>query len=217
MRTDGVSGSKADVITEEDLVHTVEYTNAPPSNPGGNPGGDPGNDPPPRDPKDPPSTPPNETEPPSDNPTDEPENPSENPAETPENPVNEPEPPSEEPANPPENPEAPSELPPEAGEYPTELPDPNDPNSPDEITIIGPNGVPLTYLKVWDPETEEWVYLPEDEIPLAPMDGTPQTGDEAQPVLWGALCAASLGAGWVLLPRNRKKRRIRRNRQKHQS
>lgn len=173
-----------------------------------------------------PYTPPEEP----DNPPEEPDNPPEEPDEPPrkpkdpddppkepETPPEEPETPPEEPETPPETPETPPEepeTPPETPEYPTELPDPNDPNSPEEITIIGPNGVPLTYIKFWDPEKEEWVYLPEDEIPLAPMDGTPQTGDEAQPVLWGVLCAASLGAVWAMLPRNRKKRSIRRNRQR---
>ena len=181
-----------------------------PDDPGPTPPDNPPEEPddPPRKPKDPPKDPDDPPKDPDDPPKD------------PETPPEEPETPPEEPETPPEEPETPEtpleepETPPETPEYPTELPDPNDPNSPEEITIIGPNGVPLTYIKFWDPEKEEWVYLPEDEIPLAPMDGTPQTGDEAQPVLWGVLCAASLGAVWAMLPRNRKKRSIRRNRQR---
>ena len=52
----------------------------------------------------------------------------------------------------------------------TELPDPNDPGSPDEITIIE-DDVPKDYKKVWDDEEEEWVYIPEDDIPLVPKTG----------------------------------------------
>lgn len=65
-----------------------------------------------------------------------------------------------------------------------DLPNPNDPESPDEVTIVD-EGVPLTYVKVYEPETEEYVYLPEDEIPLSYMD-IPRTGDES-------------GTGWLAL------------------
>ena len=71
-------------------------------------------------------------------------------------------------------------------EYPTELPDPNDPDSPDVITILE-EGVPKTYKKIWDPETEEWMYILDDEIPLANMDfplETPATGDDNRTGLW---------------------------------
>ena len=54
----------------------------------------------------------------------------------------------------------------------TELPDPNDPDSPDEVTIIE-DGVPKTYEKVWDDEEEEWVYIDEDYVPLVPATGDP--------------------------------------------
>ena len=54
----------------------------------------------------------------------------------------------------------------------TELPDPNDPDSPDEITIIE-DGVPKSFEKVWDDEEEEWVYIPEDDVPRVPMTGDP--------------------------------------------
>ena len=99
----------------------------------------------------------------------------------------------------------------------TELPDPNTPGSPERVTIIDENGVPRTYIKVWDDENEEWVYLPEDELPLAMMDGTPQTGDKARPMLWAGLVAASLVIGYLLLPRNRKKHRIRKRRRNRRS
>ena len=74
------------------------------------------------------------------------------------------------------------------------LPDPNDPDSPDEI-IIEEDGVPKTYIKVWDPETEEYVYILDEEPPLAdrtaPQTGV--TGLDGTAVL--ALTAAALGAG----------------------
>jgi len=158
----------------------------------------PGGDRPPRDPDDPPDNQPDD--PPDDDPDDPPDNPPDDPPDDPENP---PDNPPDDPETPPEEPETPSETPPEP-EYPTELPDPNDPDSPDEITIIGPDGVPLTYLKVWDPVAEEWVYLPEDEVPLAMIDDTPQTGDGARPLLWGLSTVCSLCGIGVLL---RKKRR----------
>lgn len=142
--------------------------------PGPGPGPDPGPKPTP--------TPDN----PPDKPPEEPKEPEEPPVE-PENPPVEPEePPVDPPVDPPENPG-----------YPTELPDPNDPNSPDEITIWE-DGVPKTYFKVWDPENEEYVYLQEEDIPLSWLDATPKTGDNSMTTLWAALAALSLG-GLVLL------------------
>ena len=142
--------------------------------PGPGPGPDPGPNPTP-----PPDNPPDE-------PPEEPKEPEEPPVE-PENPPVEPEePPVDPPVDPPENPG-----------YPTELPDPNDPNSPDEITIWE-DGVPKTYFKVWDPENEEYVYLQEEDIPLSWLDATPKTGDNSMTTLWAALAALSLG-GLVLL------------------
>ncbi len=77
-----------------------------------------------------------------------------------------------------------------------ELPDPSDPDSPDEITI-DEDGVPKTYRKVWDPETEEWVYIEDEDVPL--------TGDTSRTALWAVLALASL-AGVALLRRKPGKR-----------
>ncbi len=197
VRTNGISGCKSGIITEAEAEYLVEYTNAPPDPPGGS------------------THPPHEEEKPKPQEEEKPK-PQEDPKNPPEDPKTPPTPPENppvEPETPPATPENPvPETPPEQPTDLTVLPDPNAPGSPARVTMIGDDGVPLTYVKMWDPENEEWVYLPEDEVPLALMDGTPQTGDGARPALWGALCTTSLAAGWLLLPRNRKKRRIRRKR-----
>lgn len=81
--------------------------------------------------------------------------------------------------------------------YPTELPDPNDPNSPDEITIWE-DGVPKTYIKMWDPILEEYVYIPEEDVP---MGDAPRTGDDASTATFVLLLA--IGAGGLLLTRRK--------------
>ncbi len=78
-----------------------------------------------------------------------------------------------------------------------QLPDPNDPASPEQVTIVE-NGVPQTYLKVWNPETQEFVYMLENEIPLAWMNQLPKTGDGSRPLLWMVLAAISLGGMFAL-------------------
>lgn len=77
------------------------------------------------------------------------------------------------------------------------LPDPNEPGAPDEVTIIQ-DDVPLTYIKVQDPETEEYVYLPEDEVPMASV---PKTGDNL--LLWFFAAAVS---GLAALATGRKRK-----------
>ncbi len=75
-----------------------------------------------------------------------------------------------------------------------ELPNPNDQGSPNKIIFEG-----KTYVKVWDEELEEWVYLPEEEVPLSGQE-VPQTGDESKLWLWGLLSLAALaGLAFVLL------------------
>ena len=97
------------------------------------------------------------------------------------------------------------EPPVEEPEPPTELPDPNDPESPDTITIIE-DDVPKTYVKVWDPETEQFMYIPEDEVPLFGFE-TPETGDNSQRMILAGLCALSLSgiAGLIVTKRRNKK------------
>ena len=127
----------------------------------------------------------------------EPNIPPPSPPPTPENPPKEPpEDPEDPPEEPPEDPEDPPEEPPEDPEDPPEepptppdprLPDPNIPDSPFSVTIYD-GDVPRTYIKVWDPELEEWVYVPEDEIPLI----SPQTGDTDYSMAgWTVLLAAA--------------------------
>ncbi|NBH72645.1 hypothetical protein D3Z51_11550 [Clostridiaceae bacterium] len=103
------------------------------------------------------------------------------------------------------SPEAPAEEAekPQLPSYPEELPDPNDPGSPESVTILE-NGVPRTYLKMWDPEKQEFMYIPEDEIPLAFM--LPPTGDHFRRILWAVLCGISLsGMAALALARRRKR------------
>lgn len=100
------------------------------------------------------------------------------------------------PGNPPRNPPGtPPRVP--------ELPDPNIPGAPEEVTVVDED-VPLTYVKTWDPEEEEYVYVPEEEVPLA--DVTPETGDNTASALWTALCltsAAGLCALHITRPRKK--------------
>lgn len=94
--------------------------------------------------------------------------------------------------------------------YPPELPDPNDPDSPEVITIEE-EGVPKTYVKVWNPETEEWEYIDEEDVPL--WGAVPETGEGSSPVFWAALAVVSLGGLSALLlpPRKRRGRRLRKS------
>ena len=95
--------------------------------------------------------------------------------------------------------------------YPGEEPDPNEPDSPDEITIVEED-VPQTYIKTWDPENEEYVYIPEEPTPLAPitptpfarLDTTPKTDDPNHPWFWLGLCFASILGIGLLKPRKNK-------------
>lgn len=93
--------------------------------------------------------------------------------------------------------------------YPPELPDPNDPDSPEVITIE--EGVPKTYVKVWNPETEEWEYIDEEDVPL--WGAVPETGEGSSPVFWAALAVVSLGGLSALLmpPRKRRGRKLRKS------
>nr|WP_326153175.1 DUF5979 domain-containing protein [uncultured Oscillibacter sp.] len=140
-------------------------------------------------PKDPPKDPEDPKDPPKD-----PEDP-----EDPKDPPKDPEDP-EDPKDPPKDPEEP-EIPPEDPETPpdrpTELPDPNDPDSPDTITIWD-DGVPKTYIRVWDPEEGEWVYIPDNEVPLIPM-----TEDTLRTAPWIMVCLSSLAGLCAFLLKKR--------------
>ncbi len=142
-----------------------------------------------------PTPPPEELPPPPENPgttPEESETPPEEESETPQTWPKETETTTEETETTTEDPENPG--------YPTELPDPNDPDSPDRITIWE-DGVPKTYIRIWDPDNEEYVYILDEDPPLAPM-----TGDESQSALWMALMLGSLTALCALyVTRSRKK------------
>lgn len=82
------------------------------------------------------------------------------------------------PEKPPVDPEKPRGL----ENLPTELPDPNTPGAPDTSTILE-DGVPVTYIKVWDPGIEEWAYVPDENIPLHQPDiPAPYPNVPVQPV-----------------------------------
>lgn len=103
----------------------------------------------------------------------------------------------------PEVPEIPEE--PENPGYPTELPDPNDPDSPDVITIWE-DGVPRTYVKVWNPDLMQWVYIPDEDAPLAGY--SPRTGDDSPFALWLVLAGGSLWGLTLIYPvRSRKQKK----------
>ena len=175
---------------EKDGNFQANFTNSKdPNNPPTDPK-DPPTDPkdPPTDPKDPPTDPKDPPTDPKDPPTDPKDPPTDpkDPPTDPKDPPTDPEDPPKDPENPPTDPENPPENPENPG-YPTELPDPNDPDSPDEITIWE-DGVPKTYIKVWDPENEEWIYVPENEVPL----WGPRTGDTSLRELWTVLSVLSL-------------------------
>ena len=92
---------------------------------------------------------------------------------------------------------------PEEPELPTELPDPNDPDSPDRITILE-NGVPRTYVKVWDPDILQWIYIPEEEVPL--WGSVPATGDESGFGFLTVLAVGSMcGLAWLNFTLQKKK------------
>ncbi len=84
-----------------------------------------------------------------------------------------------------------------------ELPDPNDPDSPQRVTIME-EGVPTTYVKVWDPEQEAFLYIPEGEVPLF---GLPGMGQSERKFLCWVLWFAMLGGLGEAMMRGSKKRR----------
>lgn len=108
----------------------------------------------------------------------------------------------DDPEDPPKDPEDPKD-PPKDPETPPDLPDPNDPESPPTITITD-DDVPRTYVRVWDSEKEEWVYLPEDEVPLAGRTSA-KTADGMAPVFWMFMAGLSV-AGVGVFRYNKKKK-----------
>ncbi len=76
-----------------------------------------------------------------------------------------------------------------------ELPDPNDPDSPDRVIIVE-EGVPKTYVKMWDPEQQMFVYIPEEDVPLF---GLPKMGVRGRDALCRVMWLAILGivAEWL--------------------
>lgn len=83
-----------------------------------------------------------------------------------------------------------------------QLPDPNDPNSPERVTILE-DGVPKTYIRFETPDGL-YVYILEDEVPLAKIT-SPQTGDGGETRLMAAALASGLGAATLFAAGKRKK------------
>lgn len=71
----------------------------------------------------------------------------------------------------------------------TEFPDPNDPDSPERFIIVE-DGVPKAYVKRWDPEKEEFVYIYDGDVPLF---GLPRMGDAAKGIMRRVMWFALLG------------------------
>lgn len=89
---------------------------------------------------------------------------------------------------------------------PPELPDPNDPETPEYFTIWDED-TPTTYIKVWDPEEEEFYWIDEDETALAGFRidrEVPTTGDSSNMGLYLAVAVLS-AAGIAGLSFRRKK------------
>lgn len=84
-----------------------------------------------------------------------------------------------------------------------QLPDPNDPGSPETVVIMD-NDVPLTFIKVWNPEKEEYEYIIDEEVPLTDftIEPSPQTGEATSAGL--ALAAMLAGGGLLALKKSRK-------------
>ena len=78
------------------------------------------------------------------------------------------------------------------------------------MVTIEEEGVPKTYVKVWNPETEEWEYIEEGEVPL--WSAVPATGERSGLAFWAVLAVVSLGClSALFLPyRKRGGRRARR-------
>ncbi len=102
----------------------------------------------------------------------------------------------------PDDPDDPKDPPKDPPEEP-DLPDPNDPESPPTVTITD-DDVPRTYVRVWDPQKEEWVYLPEDEVPLAGRTSA-KTADGMAPVFWMFMTGLSV-AGVAAFRYSKKKK-----------
>lgn len=87
-----------------------------------------------------------------------------------------------------------------------ELPDPEDPDSPERVTIIGEDGVPRTYLKVWDPTTGKWIYILDEDVARSGLWAS--SGDHMNPGLWMLLGACSLCTVLVLLYHRRRRKTV---------
>lgn len=68
------------------------------------------------------------------------------------------------------------------------MPNPNSPDSPEFITIFE-DGVPKSYFKRWNKDTQQYEYIPDD---MVPMGGLPKVGDSSNQWVWRMLFCMSL-------------------------
>lgn len=68
------------------------------------------------------------------------------------------------------------------------LPNPNNPDSPDFITIFE-DGVPKSYFKRWNKDTMQYEYIPDDMVPTGRL---PKVGDRSNQWVWRMLFCMSL-------------------------
>lgn len=88
-----------------------------------------------------------------------------------------------------------------------ELPDPNDPDSPDTVIIVD-GDVPRTYVRYQNPDGS-YVYIPEDEVPLAAVSRSvtsPQTGSSPNETAALLALASGMGAAGLLILADKKKK-----------
>ena len=67
---------------------------------------------------------------------------------------------------------------------------------------IWEDGVPKTYVKTWDPVTQQWTYILDTDTPLDRMM-LPKTGGRTRSGMMALLCLASLGGICISLRRRK--------------
>ena len=79
-------------------------------------------------------------------------------------------------------------------DVPRALPDPNEPDSPERITILDDEDVPRSYVKV--PEDDEFVYILDEDLSSV----IPKTADVSSVAVWIMFGIMAVAAVVVLRP-----------------